>query len=64
MLDKNPFKYFKTSPEIIKLTMMYYVIFPLSLSQVKDNLSHLKTKQNFKKLRNQALVDWQNICAA
>ncbi|WP_026481169.1 IS6 family transposase [Ahrensia sp. 13_GOM-1096m] len=32
------FKYFKTSPEIIKLAVMYYVRFPLSLRQVEDIL--------------------------
>ena len=35
---KNPFKYFKTSPEIIKLAVMMYTRFPLSLRQVEDLL--------------------------
>ena len=35
---KNPFRYFKTSPEIIRLTVMMYVRFPLSLRQVEDLL--------------------------
>ena len=34
----NPFKYYKTSSEIIKLVVMYYVRFPLSLRQVEDIL--------------------------
>jgi len=34
----NHFKYFKTSPEIIKLAVMYYVRYPLSLRQVEDIL--------------------------
>jgi putative transposase len=38
MSQKNPFKYYKTSPEIIKLAVMYYVRFPLSLRQVEDIL--------------------------
>jgi len=38
MTKINPFKYFKTSPEIIKLAVMYYVRFPLSLRQVEDIL--------------------------
>ena len=38
MTQRNPFKYFKTSPEIIKLAVMYYVRFPLSLRQVEDIL--------------------------
>ena len=35
---RNPFRYFKTSPEIIRLAVMMYVRFPLSLRQVKDLL--------------------------
>ncbi len=35
---KNPFRYFKTSPEIILLAVMIYVRFPLSLRQVEDLL--------------------------
>jgi len=35
---RNPFRYFKTSPEIIRLTVMMYVRFPLSLRQVEDLL--------------------------
>ena len=35
----NPFRYFKTSPEIIRLTVMMYVRFPLSLRQVEDLLA-------------------------
>ena len=34
----NPFRYFKTSPEIIRLAVMMYVRFPLSLRQVEDLL--------------------------
>ncbi|MDA1024099.1 MAG: IS6 family transposase [Proteobacteria bacterium] len=35
---KNPFCYFKTSPEIIRLTVMMYIRYPLSLRQVEDIL--------------------------
>ena len=35
---KNPFRYFKTSPGIIRLAVMMYVRFPLSLRQVEDLL--------------------------
>jgi putative transposase len=38
MSQKNPFKYYKTSPEIIKLAVMYYIRYPLSLRQVEDIL--------------------------
>jgi putative transposase len=34
----NPFRYFKTSPEIIRLAVMMYVRYPLSLRQVEDLL--------------------------
>lgn len=34
----NPVRYFKTSPEIIRLDVMMYVRFPLSLRQVEDLL--------------------------
>ena len=33
---RNPFKYFKTSPEIIRLAVMMYIRFPLSLRDVED----------------------------
>ena len=35
---KSPFRYFKTSPEIIRLAVMIYVRFPLSLRNVEDLL--------------------------
>ena len=38
MNQYNPFKYFKTSPEIIRLAVMYYVRYPLSYRQVDDIL--------------------------
>jgi len=38
MTKRSPFKYFKTSPEIIRLAMMLYVRFPLSLRNVEDLL--------------------------
>ncbi len=38
MSKRDPFKYFKTSPEIISLAIMMYVRFPLSLRNVEDLL--------------------------
>jgi hypothetical protein len=38
MTKRDPFKYFKTSPEIIRLAVMLYVRFPLSLRNVEDRL--------------------------
>jgi putative transposase len=38
MKKRNPFRYFKTSPEVIRLAVMMYVKFPLSLRNVEDLL--------------------------
>jgi len=38
MTKRSPFRYFKTSPEIIRLAVMLYVRFPLSLRNVEDLL--------------------------
>jgi putative transposase len=38
MKKHSPFRYFKTSPEIIRLAVMLYVRFPLSLRNVEDIL--------------------------
>jgi putative transposase len=38
MSQKNPFRYFQSSPEIIRLAVMMYVRFPLSLRNVEDLL--------------------------
>ncbi len=35
---RNPFRYFKTSPEVIRVAVMMYIRFPLSLRQVEDLL--------------------------
>jgi len=35
---KNPFRYFKTSPEVIRLAVLMYIRFPLSLRNVEDLL--------------------------
>ena len=38
MTHRSPFRYFKTSPEIIRLAVMMYARFPLSLRNVEDLL--------------------------
>src|SRR5271154_5552463 len=35
----NPFRYFNSSPEVIRLVVMLYVRYPLSLSNVEDLLA-------------------------
>jgi putative transposase len=34
----NPFRYFDSSPEVIRLVVMMYVKYPLSLRNVEDLL--------------------------
>ena len=41
MTKRSPFRYFKTCPEIIRLAVMTYVRFPLSLRNV-ENLLHAR----------------------
>ena len=38
MTKRSPFRYFKTSPDIIRLAVMMYIRFPLSLRNVEDLL--------------------------
>jgi putative transposase len=38
MTKFSPFRYFKTSPEVIRLAVMLYVRFPLPLRNVQDLL--------------------------
>ena len=38
MTKRSPFRYFKTSPEIIRLAVLMYIRFPLSLRNVEDLL--------------------------
>ncbi len=35
---RSPFKYFNSSPEVIRLTVLMYNCYPLSLRQVEDLL--------------------------
>ena len=35
---RNPFRYFNSSPEVIRLTVLMYLRYPLSLRQVEDLL--------------------------
>ncbi len=36
---RNPFRNFNSSPEVIRLTVMLHIRYPLSLRQVDDLLS-------------------------
>ncbi len=35
---RNPFRYFNSSPEVIRLAVMMYIRYPLKLLQVEDLL--------------------------
>ena len=35
---RNPFRYFNSSPEVIRLAVMMYIRYPLSLRQAEDLL--------------------------
>lgn len=47
----SPFRYFKTSPEVIRLAVMLYVKFPLSLRNVEDLLAERGTDVAHKTVR-------------
>jgi hypothetical protein len=38
MTKRSPFRYFKTSPEVIRLAVIMYIRFPVSLRNVEDLL--------------------------
>ncbi len=60
---RNPFRYFKTSPEIIRLAVMMYVRFPLSLRNVED-LLHERGIDISHETVSEILVEqiWSNLC--
>ena len=51
MTKNTPFKYFRTSPEIIRLAVMMYVRFPLSLRNVEDLLHERGIKISHESVR-------------
>ena len=48
---RSPFRYFKTSPEIIRLAAMLYIRFPLSLRNVEDLLHERGIEVSHKTVR-------------
>ena len=51
MTKRSLFRYFKTSPEIIRLAVMLYVRFPLSLRNVEDLLHERGIDVSFETIR-------------
>ena len=62
---QNPFRYFNSSPEVIRLAVMMYIRYPLSLRQVEDLLHdrHLNRRDIFKQNRSAALAEWRQLAA-
>ena len=56
MNQDAPFKYFKTSPEVIRLAVMYYVRYPLSYRQVEDIFTNVQTNRDVPRLMIRPLV--------
>ena len=51
MTNPKPFRYFKTSPEVIRLAVMMYVRFPLSLRNVEDLLHERGIEVSYETVR-------------
>lgn len=51
MTKRSAFRYFKTSPEIIRLAMMLYMRFPLSLRNFEDLLHERGIDVNHESVR-------------
>jgi len=47
----NPFRYFKTSSEIIRLAVILYIRFPLSLRNVEDLLHERRVEVSHETIR-------------
>jgi len=58
---RNPFCYFNSSPEVIRLTVMMYIRYPLSLRQVEDLL--FERGIDFKQNRSASLAEWRQLAA-
>jgi putative transposase len=55
----NPFRYFNNSPEVIRLLVMMYVRYPLSLRNVEDLLA----ERGIDISRSIALAEWCALVA-
>ena len=58
---RNSFRYFNSSPEVIRLTVMMYIRYPLSLRQVEDLL--FERGIDIRRSRSAALADWPQFAA-
>jgi putative transposase len=51
MTKRSPFRYFRTCPEIIRLAVVVYVRFPLSLRNVEDLLHERRIDMSYETVR-------------
>ena len=51
MKTQNPFRYFRTSPEVISLAVMMYFRFPLSIRNVEDLLHERRIDVRYETVR-------------
>ena len=58
----RPIQYLKTSPEIIRLAVMMYVRFPLSLRNVEDLLHERGIEFNNDTARFLVEQIWPDVC--
>ncbi len=61
MTKRSPFRYFSTSPEIIRLAMMLYIRFPLSLLNVEDLLCERAVEISHETLRYWWNRSWPDV---
>ena len=62
MTKRSPFRYFKTSPEIIRLAVMLYIRFPMSLRNVEDLLHERGIEISRETVRYWWNRFWPHVC--
>jgi transposase-like protein len=63
MTPRSPFRYFKTSPEIIRLAVMLYIRFQLSLRNVEDLLHERGVEISRKKSARLVEPGWSDVAS-
>jgi putative transposase len=59
--ERSPFRYFRTSPEIIRFAVMMYIRFPLSLRNVEDLLEDLLHERGIEVSHETVRFWWQRF---
>ena len=63
-LPPSPFRRFNSSPEVIRLVVLMYVRFPLSLRNVEDLVFERGIDPDiYKQRRTAALAAWRSVVA-